>query len=39
MLDIDKLDKQFDKLLSKWTDSKLDYWISKKDKEEQKEKI
>ena len=39
MLDLDKLDKQFDELLSKWTSKKLDEWISKKDKEEQENKI
>lgn len=37
MLDLEKLDKKFDKLLSKWTSERLDEWIAKKDKEEQDE--
>jgi len=39
MLDLDKLDKKFDELLSKWTSKRLDEWIAKKDKEEQEEKL
>ena len=37
MLDLEKLDKKFDKLLSKCTSKRLDEWITKKDKEEQDE--